>query len=92
MEGRILSGMILVSVPKVEEKTVSGIILPDTAKEKPCEGKVVMIGTDKRDEPMEVEVGETVVYGKYAGTELTLNNKTFLLMKQSEVLCIITKL
>ncbi|HDR67987.1 MAG TPA: co-chaperone GroES [Bacteroidaceae bacterium] len=88
LKGRILAGKILVKPSEADEKTASGIIIPDTAKEKPQKGKVVMVGIDKKDEPMEVKVGQTVLYGKYAGQELTIDNEEYLLISQSDVLYI----
>ena len=88
LKGRILAGKILVKPSEAEEKTASGIIIPDTAKEKPQQGKVVMVGADKKDEPMEVKVGETVLYGKYAGQEMTIDGEEYLLISQSDVLFI----
>lgn len=88
LKGKILAGKILVKPSEAEEKTKSGIIIPDTAKEKPQHGKVVMVGADKKDEPMEVKVGEMVLYGKYAGQELTIDNEDYLLVSQSDVLFI----
>ncbi len=88
LKGRILAGKILVKPSEAEEKTASGIIIPDTAKEKPQQGKVVMVGGDKKDEPMEVKVGETVLYGKYAGQEMTIDGEEYLLISQSDVLFI----
>ncbi len=73
---------------EAEEKTASGIIIPDTAKEKPQNGKVVMVGSDKKDEPMEVKVGDLVLYGKFAGQELTIEDEDYLLISQSDVLFI----
>ncbi len=88
LKGKILAGKILVEPIAAEEKTASGIIIPDSAKEKPLQGKVVLVGADKTDEPMEVKVGDTVFYGKYAGTELNIDNADYLLMAQSDVLYI----
>lgn len=88
LKGKILAGKILVKPSEAEEKTKSGIIIPDTAKEKPQHGKVVMVGAGKKDEPMEVKVGEMVLYGKYAGQELTIDNEDYLLISQSDVLFI----
>jgi len=88
LKGKILAGKILVKPQEAEEKTQSGIIIPDSAKEKPQQGTVVLVGADKKDEPMEVKVGDTVVYGKYAGTELNVDGEDYLLMAQSEVLYI----
>ena len=65
LKGKILAGKILIEPTAAEEKTASGIIIPETAKEKPQQGVVIMVGDDKKDEPMEVKVGQTVLYGKY---------------------------
>ncbi|MCF8226444.1 MAG: co-chaperone GroES [Bacteroidales bacterium] len=88
LKGRILAGKILVKPAEAEEKTSSGIIIPDTAKEKPQQGKVVMVGADKKDEPMEIKKGDLVLYGKYAGQELTINGEDYLLISQTDVLFI----
>ena len=88
LKGKILAGKILVKPSEAEEKTASGIIIPDTAKEKPQQGIVIMVGTDKKDEPMEIKVGETVLYGKYGGQELTIDGTDYLLISQTDVLYI----
>ena len=88
LKGKILAGKILVAPIAIEEKTASGIIIPDSAKEKPLQGKVVLVGADKKDEPMEIKTGDTVTYGKYAGVELTVDNEDYLLMAQSDILYI----
>ncbi len=88
LKGKILAGKILVQPQAAEEKTVSGIIIPDSAKEKPQVGKVVLTGTGKTDEPMELKVGDVVFYGKYAGTELNIDGEDYLLMSQADVLYI----
>ncbi len=88
LKGKILAGKILIAPMAVEEKTASGIIIPDSAQEKPLQGKVVLVGADKKDEPMEVQVGDTVVYGKYAGTVLNVDNEDYLLMSQADILYI----
>ena len=88
LKGKILAGKILVKPQDAEEKTHSGIIIPDSAKEKPQQGTVVLTGAGKKDEPMEIKVGDVVVYGKYSGTELHIDNEDFLLMSQSDVLYI----
>ncbi|MGQ1910820.1 co-chaperone GroES [Marinifilum sp. RC60d5] len=89
LKGKILAGKILVEPMAVEEKTASGIIIPDSAKEKPLQGKVVLTGGDKTDEPMEIKVGDVVFYGKYSGTELSISNEDYLLMSQSDILYIV---
>ena len=88
LKGKILAGKILVKPSEAEEKTASGIIIPDTAKEKPQHGTVVMVGTDKKDEPMEGKLGDKVLYGKYAGQEITIDEEDYLLISQSDVLFI----
>ncbi len=88
LKGKILAGKILVQPSAADEKTASGIIIPDTAKEKPQKGKVVMVGADKKDEPMEIKTGDTVLYGRYAGQEMNIDGVEYLLMSQSDVLFI----
>ncbi len=88
LKGKILAGKILVQPKEAETKTASGIIIPDSAKEKPHAGTVVLVGAGKKDEPMEVEVGDTVFYGKYSGTELNIDGADYLLMSQTDVLYI----
>lgn len=88
LKGKILAGKILVQPQEAEEKTVSGIIIPDSAKEKPQVGTVVLVGEGKKDEPMEVNVGDVVFYGKYSGTELSIDGTDYLLMSQTDVLYI----
>ena len=84
-----LADRVLIEPMAAEEKTATGIIIPDTAKEKPQKGTVVAIGTGTKDEKMEVKVGDVVLYGKYSGTELTIKGKDYLIMRQSDVLAII---
>ena len=84
-----LADRVLVEPAPAEEKTAGGIIIPDTAKEKPQKGKVVAIGDGKKDEPLTVKVGDTVLYGKYSGTELTIEGKDFLMMRESDIFAII---
>ena len=86
LKGKVLAGKILVKPSEAEEKTASGIIIPETAKEKPQNGKVVMVGADKKDEPMEIKVGDQVLYGKFAGQELNIDEEDYLLISQSDVL------
>ena len=88
LKGKILAGKFLVQPQEAEEKTQSGIIIPDSAKEKPQQGTVVLTGGDKKDEPMEIKVGDVVVYGKYSGTELQIDGEDYLLMSQSDILYI----
>jgi len=86
---RPLADRVLVEPAPAEEKTASGIIIPDTAKEKPMKGKVVAVGTGKKDEPMTVKVGDNVLYGKYAGTEIQIDGKDYLIMRESDIYAII---
>lgn len=84
-----LADRVLVEPEAAEEKTASGIIIPDTAKEKPQKGTVVAVGVGTKDEKMEVKVGDKVLYGKYAGTEITVENNDYLMMRQSDILAIV---
>lgn len=84
-----LADRVLVEPAPAEEKTAGGIIIPDTAKEKPQRGIVVAVGKGKPDEPMTVKVGDTVLYGKYSGTELSFEGSDYLMMKESDILAII---
>lgn len=84
-----LTDRVLVEPKEAETKTASGLYIPDTAKEKPQEGKVIAAGPGKKDEPMEVKVGDEVIYGKYAGTEVTVEGKKYLIVKQSDILAIL---
>ncbi len=84
-----LADRVLVEPKEAETKTASGLYIPDTAKEKPLEGKVIAAGPGKKDEPMEVKVGDEVIYGKYAGTEVTVEGKKYLIVKQSDILAIL---
>ena len=88
LKGKILAGKILVEAQAAQEKTVSGIIIPDSAQEKPQVGTVVLVGAAKADETMEVKVGDTVLYGKYSGTELNIDGADYLLMSQTDVMYI----
>ena len=80
-----LADRVLVEPAAAEEKTASGIIIPDTAKEKPQQGKIVAIGTGKKDEPINVKVGDQVLYGKYSGTEVTIDGTEYLIMKEADI-------
>ena len=84
-----LSDRVVVEACNAETKTSSGIIIPDTAQEKPQEGIVVAIGNGKKDEPMTVKNGDRILYGKYSGTEIKFNGKEYLIMKESDILAII---
>ena len=81
-----LADRVLVEPKEAETKTAAGLYIPDTAKEKPQQGTVLAAGPGKKDEPMEVKVGDVVLYRKYAGTEITVEGKTYLIMKQSDIL------
>ena len=84
----IADRVVILPAP-AEEKTASGIFIPDTAKEKPQRGTVVAVGNGRKDEPMTVKVGDEVLYGKYAGTEITYEGKEYLIMRESDIYAII---
>lgn len=84
-----LHDRVIVHPAQAEEKTAGGIIIPDTAKEKPQRGTVVAAGPGKKDEPVTVKAGDTVLYGKYAGTEITIEGTDYLIMRESDILAII---
>lgn len=84
-----IADRVLVEAAAAEEKTAGGIIIPDTAKEKPQRGKVIAVGIGKKDEPMTVKAGQTVLYGKYSGTEINLDGTDYLIMRESDILAII---
>ena len=84
-----LGARVLVEVVEAEQKTASGIIIPDTAKEKPQRAKVVAVGSGTEGEKMEVKVGDVVLYGKYAGTEITDGDHDYLILNQSDILAIV---
>lgn len=84
-----LADRVVILPAPAEEKTIGGIIIPDTAKEKPLRGEVIAVGNGTRDEEMILKVGDNVLYGKYAGTELELNGEKYLIMRQSDVLAIV---
>ena len=81
-----LADRVLIQPAAAEEKTVGGIIIPDTAKEKPLKGKVVAVGNGTKDEQMVLKAGDEVLYGKYAGTELELDGEKYIIMRQSDIL------
>ncbi|MGA2823384.1 MAG: co-chaperone GroES [Bacteroidales bacterium] len=89
MKIKPLADRVLIEPAAAEEKTAAGIIIPDTAKEKPQKGTVVAVGTGKKDEPMTVKIGDTVLYGKYAGTELTIGGTNYLIMRESDIVAIV---
>ena len=84
-----LADRVLIQPMAAEEKTIGGIIIPDTAKEKPLQGTVVAVGNGTKDEEMVIAVGDQVLYGKYAGTELEHEGEKYLIMRQSDVLAIL---
>ena len=84
-----LADRVLIEPTAAEEKTLSGIIIPDTAKEKPLRGKVLAAGQGTKDDPMILKAGDEVLYGKYAGTEIELEGTKYLIMRQSGVLAVI---
>ncbi|GAP43440.1 co-chaperonin GroES [Lentimicrobium saccharophilum] len=86
---RPLADRVLIKPAEAEQKTAGGIIIPDTAKEKPQRGTVVAVGTGKKDEPLTVKVGDLVLYGKYAGTEITVDGSDYLIMRESDIVAII---
>ncbi|MDK2909249.1 MAG: chaperonin GroES [Bacteroidales bacterium] len=84
-----LADRVVVEPAQAENKTASGIIIPDTAKEKPQKGTVVAVGAGKKDEPLTVKVGDVVLYGKYAGTEINIDGNDYLIMRESDILAIL---
>ena len=84
-----LADRVVIEPKEAETKTASGLYIPDTAKEKPQQGTVVAAGPGKSDEPMEVKPGDVVLYGKYSGTEVTVDEKKYLIVKQSDILAIL---
>jgi len=84
-----LQDRVLVMPAAASEKSAGGIIIPDTAKEKPQKGTIVAVGKGKVDEPMTVKVGDSVLYGKYAGTELSVENSEYLIMRESDIFAIL---
>ena len=84
-----LADRVLINPAKAEEKPVAGIIIPDTAKEKPLKGEVVAVGEGTKDEKMVLKAGDTVLFGKYAGTEIEVGEEKYLIMRQSDVLAIL---
>jgi chaperonin GroES len=84
-----LADRVLVEPTAAEEKTSGGIIIPDTAKEKPQKGTVIAVGHGKKDEPITVKVGDKVLYGKYSGTEINVEGKDYLIMRESDIYAVI---
>ena len=89
MKIKPLADRVVIEPNPAEEKTAGGLFIPDTAKEKPLAGRVVAVGAGTSEVKMEVSVGDTVLYGKYAGTEVTVEGKDYLIMKQGDILAII---
>lgn len=84
-----LADRVLVEPAAAEQRTAGGIIIPDTAKEKPQKGTVVAVGNGKKDEPLTVKIGDQVLYGKYSGTEINIEGKDYLIMRESDILAVI---
>jgi len=84
-----LADRVLVQPAAAEEKTASGLYIPDTAKEKPQKGVVVAVGNGKKDEPLTVKVGDSVLYGKYSGTELSVEGNDYLIMRESDIFAVL---
>ena len=89
MNVKPLSDRVLIEPNPAEEKTAGGLFIPDTAKEKPLAGKVVAVGSGTAEVTMEVKVGDQVLYGKYSGTEINIDGKDYLIMRQNDILAII---
>jgi chaperonin GroES len=89
MKVKQLSDRVLIEPHEAEEKTAGGLFIPDTAKEKPLAGKVVAVGPGTKEVEMEVKAGDTVLYGKYAGTEITVEGKQYIIMRQNDLLAVI---
>lgn len=84
-----LADRVLVEPAAAESKTASGLYIPDSAKEKPQKGTIVAVGSGKKDEPMTVKVGDTVLYGKYSGTEITVEGTEYLIMREADIFAIV---
>lgn len=84
-----LADRVVIKPAAAEEKTIAGIIIPDSAKEKPLRGEVLAVGNGTKDEEMILKVGDVVLYGKFAGTELELEGEKYLIMRQSDVLAVV---
>lgn len=89
MKIKPLADRVLIEAKEAETKTACGLYIPDTAKEKPQQGTVIAVGSGKKDEPMELAEGDVVLYGKYAGTEITVDGKNYLIMRQSDVVAVL---
>lgn len=81
-----LADRVLIEPAEADETTASGIIIPDSAKEKPQKGVVVAVGPGKKDDPTTVKVGETVLYGKFSGTDLSIDGKDYMIMREADIL------
>lgn len=90
MNVKPLADRVIIEPAKAEEMTAGGIIIPDTAKEKPQRGTVVAVGNGKADEPMTVKTNDVVLYGKYAGTEIQIDGKDYLIMRESDILAVLS--
>lgn len=86
---RPLADRVVIEPAAAEEKTASGLFIPDTAKEKPQRGTVMAVGPGKKDEPTTVKVGDTVLYGKYSGVEIPISGKDYLIMRESDILAVV---
>jgi chaperonin GroES len=84
-----LADRVLVEPAEAETKTAGGIIIPDSVKEKPQRGTVIAVGTGKKDEPMTVKVGDAILYGKYSGTEIQVDGKDYLIMRESDIFAVV---
>ncbi|MGI6410167.1 MAG: co-chaperone GroES [Bacteroidales bacterium] len=87
--GRPMAGKVLIQPLAAEQKTSSGIIIPDSAQEKPLKGKIIAVGSAKEGEKMEVKVGDMVLFGKYSGTDIKVDDVDYLIMNQSDILLVI---
>jgi chaperonin GroES len=85
-----LADRVLIEPTAAEQVTASGIIIPDTAKEKPLKGKIIAVGTGKPDEPMSVKVGDHVMFGQYSGTEIKIDGSNYLIMREADIYGIIS--
>lgn len=88
LNGKVIAGKILVKPAEAEEKTASGLYIPDSAKDKPLQGEIVLVGAALKDQEVEVKAGDVVMYGKYGGTELNIDGVDYLLISQSDILYI----
>jgi chaperonin GroES len=84
-----LADRVLIEPAAAEEKTAGGIIIPDTAKEKPQKGKVIAVGSGKKDEPMTIKIGDHVLYSKYGGTDIQLEGRDYIIMRESDIYAIV---